>query len=198
LRILQRHLSPDTGRVCIDEVSLSEIDPHLVRRRIAVVSQDVMLFNASLRYNLMLANPDASEDDMMRVLRIARLDKVVESLRDGLETVVGDRGFKLSGGERQRVAIARALLRDGDILLLDEATSALDARTERDLCADLMAMSAGRTTLIVTHRLALAARAAKIIVLQKGRVVERGRHDQLMAEKGVYYRLWTTQMDFTS
>ncbi|MDP3737534.1 MAG: ABC transporter ATP-binding protein [Hyphomonadaceae bacterium] len=195
LRVLQKHLSPDAGRVLIDGAPLSELATSLVRRRIAVVAQEGTFFNASLRHNLVFAKPDASNEDIARVLRIARLDGLFAGLRDGLDTVVGDKGFKLSGGERQRVAIARALLQDADILLLDEATSALDARTEKDVCTDLMAMAAGRTTLIVTHRLALAASAASIIVLQNGRVVEQGSHDELMAANGVYGRLWDTQRD---
>ncbi len=193
LRILQKHVLPDSGRVRIDNVLLPNIELPALRRRIAVVSQEVTLFNASLRYNLLLGNPSSTEDDILRVLRLTRLDQTVAGLGEGLDTLVGDRGFKLSGGERQRVAIARALLRNGDILLLDEATAALDAKTEKALCDDLMSMAIGRTTVIVTHRLALAAIAAKIVVLHKGRAVEQGEHHQLIAARGFYYRLWSTQ-----
>lgn len=193
LRVLQRHVSPDSGSVQIGNASLADIELPALRRRIAVVSQEVVLFNASLRYNLLLANPMATEDDILRVLRVTRLDQMVAGLAEGLDTIVGDRGFKLSGGERQRVAIARALLRDGDILLLDEITSALDVATEKALCADLTSMAIDRTTVIVTHRLALAAIAARIVVLHKGRVIEQGAHHQLIAARGFYYRLWSTQ-----
>jgi ATP-binding cassette subfamily B protein len=195
LRVLQKHLSPDTGRVLIDGIPLSELEPRAMRDRIAVVTQDAALFNASLRYNLNVGKPDASNEDIWRALRLARLDTFVAGLGDGLETIVGDRGFKLSGGERQRVAIARALLREGDILLLDEATSALDARTEKGLTADLGAMAEGRTTVIVTHRLALAAAAGSIVVLLNGQVVEQGNHRELMAARGTYFRFWAGQMD---
>lgn len=193
LRVLQKHVSPASGCVRIDGASLSDIAIPDLRRRIAVVSQDAPLFNASLRYNLLFANPSATEIDILRVLRVARLDAVVARLRDGLDSVVGDRGFKLSGGERQRVALARALLRNADILLLDEATSALDARTEQDLSENLVAMARGRTTLIVTHRLALAAMATRIVVLQNGEVAEQGSHDELLAARGGYFQLWTRQ-----
>jgi ATP-binding cassette subfamily B protein len=193
LRVLQKHLPLHSGRVLIDGACLSGIELPVMRRRIAVVAQDVTLFNASLRYNLVLANPAASEDDLLRVLRITRLDAVAARLQGGLDAIVGDRGFKLSGGERQRVAIARALLRRADVLLLDEATSALDAKTERELIGDLMGMTEGRTTLIVTHRLALAALATLIVVLQNGRVAEQGSHDELMAAGGAYFQLSARQ-----
>lgn len=195
LRVLQKHVSPESGCVRIDDVSLSDIDLPVLRRRIAVVSQETPLFNSSLRCNLLLANPSATEADMLRVLRVARLDAVVARLPDGLDTVVGDRGSRLSGGERQRVAIARALLRNADILLLDEATSALDARTEQDLGEDLMAMTHGRTTVIVTHRLALAAMATRIVVLQNGQVAEQGSHGELLTARGGYFHLWMKQAE---
>lgn len=193
LRVLQKHVSPDEGYVLIDDTKLSELETSDFRRRIAVVSQDVALFNASLRFNLTVGKPDATEDDIRRVLRITRLQALVETLDDGLEEIVGDRGAKLSGGERQRVAIARALLRDADILLFDEATSALDARTEREICADLTVMAGERTTLVVTHRLPLAAAAASLIVLQNGQVVEQGSHRELLEARGLYSELWARQ-----
>lgn len=193
LRILQKHLLPDSGRVLIDEAPLADIELPILRHRLAIVSQDVTLFNASLRHNLLIANPSATDDEIRRVLQSARLDRVVSRLHEGLDTVVGDRGFKLSVGERQRVAIARALLRNADILLLDEATSALDAETEREISVALVAATEGRTTLIVTHRLALAAMASTIVVLQNGQVVEQGDHRQLLAAGGAYFQLWATQ-----
>lgn len=195
LRILQKHVSPEEGRILVDDVPLTELDTGCLRRRIAVVSQEVTLFNASLRFNLIVGKPDANDADIRRVLRVTRLEALVDRLDEGLETVVGDRGFKLSGGERQRVAIARALLRDADILLLDEATSALDTRTERDICADLTVMAGERTTLVVTHRLPLAAAAGSLVVLQNGQVVEQGSHRELMAARGPYFELWTRQTD---
>lgn len=194
LRLLQKHIAPDTGRVTIDGVSVSDADTLALRRRIAIVSQDVVLFNASLRYNLVFARPGASETEVLRAIRAARLDGLVSRLRDGLDTVVGERGLKLSGGERQRIAIARAILRSGDILLLDEATSSLDAGTERDILRDIASMTEGRTTLIVTHRLALAATASRIVVLRDGHVVETGRHDELLAADGAYAALWMAQI----
>ncbi|RYG28517.1 MAG: ATP-binding cassette domain-containing protein [Burkholderiales bacterium] len=194
LRLLQRHVSADSGRVTLDGASISDVDVRDLRQRIAVVAQHVVLFNDTLRYNLALAKPDANDVELAAALAIARLDGFVAKQSDGLNTVVGTQGLKLSGGERQRLAIARAVLRGGDILLLDEATSSLDAKTEHEIIADIAAMAKGRTTLIVTHRLALAAKAATIVVLQDGRVVETGIHSELVVGSGPYAALWSTQM----
>src|SRR5690606_33522808 len=140
--------------------------------------------------NILIANPAASESDLAEAIRSARLDGFVAGLSAGLDTVVGDRGLKLSGGERQRVALARALLRKASILLLDEPTSALDAKTEAEIADDLLQASNGRTTLIVTHRLPLAAQADRVIVLHEGVVVEQGTHVTLLSAGGHYTRLW--------
>lgn len=193
VRLILGHYRPASGRVLVDGVSVAGLDVHGLRRRAAVVAQDAPLFNDSLRNNLLFARPDASDDDLQRALAVARLDQLVAGLPDGLATQVGERGLSLSGGERQRVAIARAVLRDAPLLLLDEATSALDAETERVLSADLQLFAKGRTTLVVTHRLALASRAGLILVLSKGQIVERGTHSSLIAIRGLYFRLWRSQ-----
>lgn len=188
LRLLQRHVHPDAGQILVDGVEITETDPISLRRRISVVSQETTLFNDTLRNNLTVARPGATDDDLGAALRAARMNRLT-----GLDTLVGDRGYKLSGGERQRIALARALLRGGDILLLDEPTASLDAHTEQAIAADLPEICRGKTTLIVTHRLALAAAAKTILVLSEGRVVEQGSHDVLMTRQGVYADLWAAQ-----
>jgi ATP-binding cassette subfamily B protein len=193
VRLILGHYRPASGRVLVDGVPVSDLDVHELRRRAAVVAQDAPLFNDSLKNNLLFARPDASDEAIQHALTVARLDQLVARLPDGLATQVGERGLSLSGGERQRVAIARAVLRNSQLLLLDEATSALDAETERGLCADLEQFAHGRTTLIVTHRLALASRARTIFVLDKGQIVERGTHSSLIAGRGLYFRLWQSQ-----
>lgn len=193
LRLLQKHIAPDAGSVMIDGVSIAELSTRALRRRISVVSQDVVLFNETLRYNLIFANPEASESEIASAVRQSRLEALVSALPEGLNTIVGERGLKLSGGERQRVALARAILRGGDILLLDEATSALDVRTEEEILAEMLQIADGRTTIVVTHRLALAATAATIAVLRDGHVAEMGGHEELLARGGAYAALWEAQ-----
>lgn len=193
VRLILGHYIPASGRVLVDGIPVADMDVRELRRRAAVVAQDAPLFNDSLRNNLLFARPDASDHEIHRALAVARLDQMVSALPDGLATQVGERGLSLSGGERQRVAIARAILRNSQLLLLDEATSALDAETEQGLSSDLLQVAQGRTTLVVTHRLALASRAGMILVLNKGQIVERGTHCSLLAGRGLYFRLWQSQ-----
>ncbi|MDP3736407.1 MAG: ABC transporter ATP-binding protein [Hyphomonadaceae bacterium] len=190
LRLLQRHYEPTAGQILLDGTPLSHIDLHALRRRMAVVTQDVMLSNDTLRENLLIARPDADDIALHRALLAVGLAPLVVRLPKGLETLVGERGLSLSGGERQRVAVARALLRDAEILILDEATSALDGDTERAVWAELIRATKGRTTLIVTHDLSVAALAANIVVLNDGRVEEQGAHGDLIDTDGLYARLW--------
>lgn len=193
LRLLLGHYAPWRGRILIEGVAADGLDVHLLRLRFAVVSQDVVLFNDTLRYNLMFARPEASAEALDEALAASRLDRLVNRLPLGLDTPVGERGLKLSGGEKQRVAIARALIQDAPVLVLDEATSALDAGTESEISTDLMRAARGRTTLIVTHRLALASHADEILVLSEGHIVERGPHAHLVRLGGSYARLWRRQ-----
>ena len=193
IRLVLRHYSPLSGQILFDGVPVDHINIKRLRRSIALVTQDVILFNDTLLQNLVFARPEASEAAIGAAINAAHLDELIARLPKGLQTAVGERGLKLSGGEKQRVSIARALLQDAPVLILDEATSALDAESERMICADLVRSRQGRTTLLITHRLALAAQADAILVLSDGRVIERGSHAALLAAGGGYAQLWRRQ-----
>jgi len=190
LRLLLRYRDPDTGRVLIDGVPTQDWDLASLRRGIAVVSQETVLLNTTLRENLLFARPDASPDHLKNALDAACLQDIVSRLPDGLDSPVGERGQALSGGERQRVAIARALLREAPILACDEPTSALDPVIGESVSAAILSAARGRTCFIVTHRLDLAALADRILVLDQGRLVEQGTHDALISAGGRYAQLW--------
>jgi ATP-binding cassette subfamily B protein len=179
--------------VLIDGQDLRHVTQASLRSAVALVPQDVALFNDSLAVNIAFARPDASEDDVWAAAEAAELGPFIRALPDGMATRVGERGLKLSGGERQRVGLARALLADPRILVLDEATSALDSRTEAAIQATLRRAKAGRTTLIVAHRLSTVADADEILVLRAGRIVERGPHAELIRREGEYAALWKKQ-----
>jgi ATP-binding cassette subfamily B protein len=187
--LLARLHDPQAGRVTIDGIDLRDLDPADLARIVGVVSQDTHLVHASIRDNLLLAAPDASDADLWRALDAAQVSALVATLPDQLDTVVGARGHRFSGGERQRLAIARTLLRNPRVLVLDEATSALDNETERDLQAALERLMQGRTTITIAHRLSTVRHAELIAVLDHGRVAELGDHDALLAQDGRYTRL---------
>jgi ATP-binding cassette, subfamily B, bacterial len=187
--LVARLHDPASGRVTIDGIDLRDLDPADVAHIVGVVSQDTHLVHASIRDNLLLAAPDASDADLWQALEAAQVSELVASLPDGLDTVVGARGHRFSGGERQRLAIARTLLRNPRVLVLDEATSALDNETERELQAALDRLMQGRTTITIAHRLSTVRDAQQIAVLDHGRVVELGDHDTLLARGGRYARL---------
>lgn len=193
LKLLFRFYDVQGGAIRIDGQDVRDVTQASLRGAIGLVPQDVTLFNTTLRENLVYGRPEAGEKEVEAAVRKARLTEFVQSLPHGLETRVGERGVKLSGGERQRVGIARAILRDPAILVLDEATSALDSATEADVQLALEEASRGRTTLIVAHRLSTVAGADKIVVLDEGRVIESGRHDELLAMGGLYADLWRRQ-----
>ena len=194
VKMALRLLDPQAGRVTLDGLDLRQVTQASLRQAIALVPQDVALFNDTIRANIAFARPEASEDEIWAAAEAAELDHFIDGLPDGLETRVGERGVKLSGGERQRVGIARALLADPRILILDEATSALDSRTEAAIQKTLRKARQGRTTLVVAHRLSTIADADLILVLKDGRIVERGSHVELVARVGgEYAALWRKQ-----
>lgn len=193
LSLAARFYDPTSGRILLDGVPLTEVARHDLRERLAVVTQDVFLFHATLRENIAYGAPEASEVDVNAVVEAAQLHDLVERLPDGLETVVGERGFRLSGGEKQRVAIARALLRQAPYLLLDEATSSLDSQAERRIQLALERLIHGRTVLAIAHRLSTIQRADLILVVQDGRIVERGTHQELLRHSGLYEELYYAQ-----
>lgn len=184
--LVSRLADPTCGHITIDGIDLRDFDPRDLAGVVGVVSQETYLGHDTLRANLKLAKPDATEGELWAALGAARIDHVVRSLPDGLETLVGARGHRFSGGERQRLAVARTLLRDPRVLVLDEATSALDAGTERELQDALDHLSQGRTTITIAHRLGTVRDADQIVVLDAGRIVEQGRHHALLARGGHY------------
>jgi ATP-binding cassette, subfamily C, bacteriocin exporter len=194
LKLLQRMYDPTEGHVRIDGVDLRDLELESLRSRISVVTQDPFLFAGSLRENLLAARPGASHEDLLNAIRIAGLEPVIAGLPERLETVVGDRGTGLSGGQRQRVAIARAILKRPELLLLDEATSHLDSTTEAAVQEALETVLAGKTCVIVAHRLATVRNADLIYVLHKGQIAEAGTHHELLAKDGRYRAMWQAQV----
>lgn len=193
--LLARFYDPQQGSVAIDGHDVRELTLGSVAGAVGLVLQETYLFHASLRENLLYARPDASEAALEAAITDAYLDDVVAELPDGLDTVVGERGHRLSGGERQRVAIARVILKDSPILILDEATSHLDSGSERYVQAALARLFAGRTSFVIAHRLSTVLAADLIVVLDRGRIVERGTHDELLTLGGLYARLYELQFN---
>lgn len=194
VKLALRLLDPQAGRVLIDGVDMRDVTQASLRRAVALVPQDVALFNDTLRVNIAFARPEATEAAIWDAVEAAELGDFIRGLPEGMQTKVGERGLKLSGGERQRVGIARALLADPCLLILDEATSALDSRTEAAIQKTLRRAQAGRTTLVVAHRLSTIADADQILVVKAGRIVERGSHHELVARvDGEYAALWRKQ-----
>ncbi|MCP5420999.1 MAG: ABC transporter ATP-binding protein/permease [Gammaproteobacteria bacterium] len=193
-RLLFRFYDVGKGRILIDGQDLRDVTQESLRSVIGIVPQDTVLFNDTLYYNLAYANPDASREDILGAARLAQLHDFVMSLPQGYDTLVGERGLKLSGGEKQRVAIARAILKRPQILIFDEATSALDSKAERAILQSLRQVSAEHTTLVIAHRLSTIVDADEIVVLEQGRIAERGEHDALLERGGIYAQLWALQL----
>ncbi len=194
-RLLFRFYDADSGAILIDGQDVRDVTQASVRAAIGVVPQDTVLFNDTIRYNIGYGRPGATEAEIEAAARLAHIHDLILTMPDGYDTLVGERGLKLSGGEKQRVAIARTILKNPAIFLFDEATSALDTHTEREIQANLREVSQGRSTLIIAHRLSTVADADEIIVLADGRIVERGRHPQLLAQGGIYAGMWTRQQE---
>ncbi len=193
VNMLMRFWDPQQGSVRFDGIDIRERTAASLRGQIGLISQETVLFDTTIRQNIAFARPSASEEDIHDALEAARLLDWVQGLPEGLDTLLGERGVRMSGGQRQRLAIARALIRNPRVLILDEATSALDARTEAEIRETLVAASRGRTTITITHRLALAAAADDVIVLDAGRIVERGTHAELVRSAGLYQAMWEEQ-----
>ncbi|HRP79173.1 MAG TPA: ABC transporter ATP-binding protein/permease [Aquamicrobium sp.] len=196
-RLLFRFYDIQRGSIRIDGQDIRDVTQESLRAVIGMVPQDTVLFNDTIRYNIRYGRPDASAEDVERAADLAQINDFIARLPEGYDTMVGERGLKLSGGEKQRVAIARTILKAPPILMLDEATSALDTRTEQEIQAALDLVSRGRTTLVIAHRLSTVISADEIIVLQDGRIAERGRHSELLAKRGLYAEMWARQREAT-
>jgi len=192
-RLLFRFYDVGEGRITVNGVDIRDVTQASLRRAIGIVPQDTVLFNDTILYNIQYGRPDATAEEVIEAARAAHIHDFIESLPDGYETAVGERGLKLSGGEKQRVAIARALLKDPQILVFDEATSALDSKSEKAIQAELDRIAQGRTALVIAHRLSTVMDADEIIVMEHGRIVERGTHRTLLERGGHYAQMWALQ-----
>lgn len=192
-RLLYRFYDVGGGRILIDGQDIADVTQKSLRAAIGMVPQDTVLFNDTIRYNIRYGRPDATDEEVVEAARMAQIHDFVMSLPKGYDSLVGERGLKLSGGEKQRVSIARTILKGPPILILDEATSALDSFTEHQIQAALKKVSENRTTLVIAHRLSTVIDADEIIVLERGQVAERGTHEELLAENGIYAAMWSRQ-----
>ncbi|WP_337822077.1 ABC transporter ATP-binding protein [Amycolatopsis sp. A1MSW2902] len=193
LGLLMRYFDVDAGSVRVDDRDIREFPLVDLRALIGVVSQDTYLFHGTIRENLLLAKPDATDEEIDRAVAAAQVSDFIARLPRGFDSVVGDRGLKLSGGERQRIAIARALLKDAPVLVLDEPTSSIDAANEAEITQTLTELTRGRTTVVIAHRLSTVRDADRIVVMDSGRVVEFGSHPDLLARRGLYAEFVATQ-----
>ncbi len=194
-RLLYRFYDVEAGRITVDGRDLREFTQASLRGAIGIVPQDTVLFNDTIFYNIQYGRPDATRAEVEAAARAAHIHESIAALPDGYASEVGERGLKLSGGEKQRVAIARALLKNPAILIFDEATSALDSRSERAIQAELDRIQEGRTTLVIAHRLSTVMGADQILVMDAGRIVERGTHAELLARDGRYAQMWQLQQE---
>lgn len=187
---------PEIGQILYNDIDSKQIDIDELRSQIGFVTQDTQLFSGTIKENLLFVNPKASDDDIIKVLRMAACFNILERSHAGIDTVIGEGGMKISGGEKQRLSIARALLRNPNLIVFDEATSALDSITEEEITQTIKTITANKThiTVMIAHRLSTIMHADQIFVLEKGKVIETGTHDNLLAEKGLYYAMWRQQI----
>jgi len=193
--LVARFYDPTEGRITIDGVDLRDFSLRSLRSRLGIVTQETVLFHDTVRANIAYGLPDASQEAIERAARAAHAHEFIMQLPEGYDTILGERGTRLSGGQRQRIAIARAMLRDPDILIFDEATSALDTESERLVQRAIEQLFAGRTVFLIAHRLSTVQRADLILVLDRGRIVERGTHQELLEQDGLFRRLYDMQFE---
>ena len=192
-RLLFRFYDSSQGRILIDDQNINNCTQSSLRKNIAVVPQDTVLFNESIYFNIKYAKNSASKDDVVKAAKMANIHDFINSLPDKYNTIVGERGLKLSGGEKQRVAIARAVLKSPKIIIFDEATSSLDSNSENKILQSMKEVSKNITSLIIAHRLSTIKDADNIYVLNEGQIIESGNHDYLLSLKGMYSQMWNLQ-----
>lgn len=198
VNLLLRFFDVEAGRILIDRQNIADVTQESLRANIGMVTQDTALLHRSLRENIIYGRPDASHDEILTAVSDAEAADFIDQLRDhsgnsGFDAQVGERGARLSGGQRQRIAIARVMLKDAPILILDEATSALDSEAEFAIQENLMRLMEGKTVLAIAHRLSTIAAMDRLIIMEKGVIVEDGTHDELLAQNGIYAQLWSRQ-----
>jgi len=181
------------GRMSFDKKNIRDVKYESLRKEMAIVPQECVLFDDTIYNNVVFSRPEASREEVMRAIKFAQLDKIIKKLPEKEKTIVGERGIKLSGGEKQRVSIARAILANKKILVLDEATSSLDSKTEYELQQDLKKLMEGRTSIVIAHRLSTIMSADKIVVMKNGKILQVGTHEELIGREGEYSNLWKLQ-----
>ena len=193
IKLLYRLYDLDSGRIFVDGEDIKDFKQESLRSEMSIVPQECILFDDTIYNNILFSNPQASRADVLKAIRFAQLDKIIQKFPNKENTIVGERGVKLSGGEKQRVSIARAILADKRILVLDEATSSLDSETEHEIQEDLKELMKGRTSIVIAHRLSTIMHADKIVVLKEGKIVQIGKHNELIRKPGEYSKLWKLQ-----
>lgn len=193
VKLLYRFYDLKSGKILVDNVDIADVKQESLREAMSMVPQECILFDDTIYNNVAFSNPKATKEEVRAAIKFAQLDKIIEEFENKEKTIVGERGVKLSGGEKQRVSIARAILADKKILVLDEATSALDSETEYEIQKDLQELMIGRTSIIIAHRLSTIMHADKIVVMKKGKIVQMGKHNELIKQEGEYRKLWNLQ-----